>query len=141
MPFGLPEALHEVVNAKEGYVAATGTLTFDETQLPKVDMKRQNETPPTSRVKARMSGTSLGESGFSHRFDTPLSLEILCYGPWCAGALSGKTVLAFLKETPAGYTVTSTPCGGHIFYEPSKAILETVERCYLKGACPKLERN
>ena len=137
MPFGLPEALHEIVNAEEGYIAATGKLTFDERKLPKVDMRRQDATKPVTRIKARLKGTSLTKSGFTNQLNTSLTLEVNCFGPWCASALSGKEVLAFLKQTPVGYTLSTTPCGGHIFYDPSKDALKSVERCYLTGQCPK----
>lgn len=137
MPFGLPDALHEVINAEEGYVAATGKLTFNERHLPKVDMHHQDATQPLTRIKARLTGKSLTTSGFTNKTRIPLTLEVSCYGPWCARASSGKDVLAFLKQTPTGYTLTTTPCGGHVFYEPSRKMLETVERCYLTGQCPK----
>lgn len=119
MPYGVPEALQEVIEAEEGYVAATGTLTFDEGKLPKVDMAQQDQTPPLTRISARIKGTALTKSGFTQPFNRALTLEVSCFGPWCAGAASGKRVLAFLKQTSAGYVLSTTPCGGHVFYDLS----------------------
>ncbi|MGB7318602.1 MAG: hypothetical protein WBC85_11615 [Planktotalea sp.] len=137
MPYGVPEALHEVIEAEEGYVAVTGTLRFDESKLPKVDMSRQEQTPPITRIKARIKGKALTKSGFTKPFNTALMFEVSCYGPWCAGAQSGKNALAFLKQTKAGYVLSTNPCGGHVFFEPNKETLNSVEQCYIKGHCPK----
>jgi hypothetical protein len=141
LPFGLPEALHEVIKADEGYVAARGVLTFDERKLPKVDWNNQADTPALTRIKARLKGTILTKNGFSKPLNTRLTLEIKCFGPWCAGATSGIEVLAFLEQTPTGYSLSTTPCGGHIFGEPTRANIKAVEQCYLKGICPKSQNH
>jgi hypothetical protein len=137
MPYGFENALHEIINADEGYVAATGKLTFDESKLPKVDMMHQDRTKTLTRISAWLKGSALTKSGFTHPLNTALTFEVNCYGPWCAGASSGKDVLAFLKKTDAGYMLSTNPCGGHVFYEPTKAILKSVARCYTHGVCPK----
>ena len=137
MPYGLPEALHEVSTAKEGYVAVTGTLTFDKSALPTTDWEAQQDTPAHTAIKAHIKGKALGKSGFQNRFDKPLTLEVLCFGPWCASAIPDKPVLVFLKQTAQGYQLSITPCGGHAFYEPSKTDLNTVKQCYLTRQCPK----
>mgnify|MGYP000106095508 FL=1 len=137
MPYGLPEALHEVATAKEGYVAVTGKLTFDKDKLPVTDWEQQQNTPPLTTIKARIKGKSLSKSGFQNRFDKPVMLDLRCFGPWCAGAATNKNVLAFLKQTKQGYRLNITPCGGHAFYDPKQADFNAVKQCYLKGKCPK----
>ena len=141
MPYGIPEALQDVIKAKEGYVAATGILTFDQRALPKVDMSRQDKTPPVTRISARLKGQALTKSGFTHPFNRTLALEVSCFGPWCASAVSGKNVLAFLKQTSAGYVLATNPCGGLVFYEPSVKTLDKVIQCYIKNRCPKPTRH
>ncbi|MEP5151867.1 hypothetical protein [Planktotalea sp.] len=133
----MPEALHDVISAEEGYVVATGTLSFNERKLPKVDMARQDKTPPTTRIQARLKGKALTKSGFTHDLNTRLTLEVKCYGPWCARPASGKAALTFLKQTENGYELSTNPCGGHIFVDPSRETLDSVAQCYLTGKCPK----
>lgn len=137
MTYTLDHALHEVVNAPEGYVAVSGVLTFDPSDLPKTDWDHQDQTPPLTRVSAQMKGKSLTKSGFTGAFDRRISMEVACFGPWCAGATSDKPMLAFLKQTSRGYSLSLTPCGGHAFADPSPKDLRKVHNCYLKGTCPK----
>ena len=141
MPYGLPEALHEVATAKEGYVAVTGKLTFDKDKLPVTDWEQQQNTPPLTTIKARIKGKSLSKSGFQNRFDKPVLLDLRCFGPWCAGASSDKNVLVFLKQTTKGYSLATTPCGGHIFENPTRKDMKSVERCYLHGDCPQSQNR
>ncbi len=141
MPYGVPEALQEIIKAEEGYVAATGTLRFDENKLPKVDWNRQEQVPPITNIRAQLKGMALTKSGFTHPINTSLSFEVNCYGPWCAGGASGKKVLAFLKQTSNGYVLSTNPCGGHVFYEPSEETLDSVVQCYTKGRCPKTQNR
>lgn len=139
VPYGLDNAIYEVATSEDGYVAAVGTLTFNERKLPKVDMSRQDDTPPITLIPARLKGTALNKKGFTQPFSTRLDLAIKCYGPWCSSAQSGTEALVFLQKTDTGYTLNTNPCGGHIFANPSKADLKQVEQCYLQGNCPKPE--
>ena len=141
MPYGLPEALHDVSTSKDGYIAVTGTLSFEEDKLPFPDWDNQQDTPPLTKIKANFKGKVLGRTGFKKSFSTALIINVHCYGPWCAGAKSNKQVLAFLKQSPNGYSLEISPCGDHLFYKPSKADLNTVKRCYLAKQCPKPNQN
>lgn len=137
MPYGIDHAIHDVANAPEGYVAAHGILQFDASKLPKVDWNKQQDTPPLTRIRARLKGHALTKQGFTHKMNAPVTLEVSCYGPWCAAPPSGKHALVFLQKTDAGYVLETNPCGGLIFFDPTDEALKKVQRCYLEGHCPK----
>ena len=138
IPYGIPDALDEVINAQEGYVAVTGTLRLKEDDLPWPDPDTMI-APDLTKVKARINGKALSRAGFKNKFKTDLTLEVACLGQWCARAKDKSRVLVFHKQTQQGYTLGLNPCGDHLFFEPTKADLRQVEQCYLKGDCPKPE--
>ncbi|WP_293451376.1 hypothetical protein [Planktotalea sp.] len=112
-----------------------GTLTFDANKLPK-PINDDMAGPDLTKIKGKITGKSLSRSGFKSTFSTDLTLEIKCFGPWCARAKSNSEVLVFLKQTQQGYTLTVQPCGSHILYQPTRADLNTAKRCYLANNCP-----
>lgn len=140
LPHSVDHAIYDVAISEEGYVAAVGTLRFDEERLPVVDMQRQQDTPPLTPIPARISGKALTKKGFTQALNASLTLEVACFGPWCASPPSGKKALVFLKKTEAGYTLQTNPCGGMIFYDPDQTALDKVKQCYLNGHCPKPPR-
>ena len=132
IPDGIPDALDEVVNAQEGYVAVTGTLRLNEDDLPWPDPDTMI-APDLSKAKARINGKALSRAGFKNKFKTDLTLEVACLGQWCARAKDKSRVLVFLKQTPQGYTLGLNPCGDHLFFEPAKADLKKVENATSKA--------
>ena len=141
LPYGLPEALAEIDGSEDGYVAVTGKLSFNKNKLPKPDFENQGHTPELIKIKARLSGKALSRSGFTTPFNTPLTLQVHCLGEWCAGAGQTSNVLVFLKQTNQGYTLDLSPCGDHLFSEPTKKDLKTVQRCYLSEQCSEPNQN
>lgn len=127
--------MSDVASAPEGYVAAYGTLTFDTARLPETDWQAQENTPPVTRIPARLSGSSLTQNGFTGPLNSALTMEVACFGPWCASAPSGQMVLAFLKQSPKGQSLKLTPCGSHLVFDPALSDLRATKRCYLEGAC------
>ncbi|PIE13226.1 MAG: hypothetical protein CSA70_06595 [Rhodobacterales bacterium] len=143
VPWDVQSAYLEIAADPEPYVIARGTVTFNEKQLPKVDWNNQQNTRPLTRIKARFHGKSLTPNGFTNRFKTPITLNIRCFGPWCAGMASGIDYLAFLHKTGTGtgYELTVTPCGGHAFGTPSREMIKAVRTCFNGGRCrPAHER-
>ena len=121
--------------AEEAYVVVQGTLDFDGRRLPKADASDRADTPPSTRIPARITGQALTRTGFDQTFDREITLDLLCFGPWCAGAKSGIPYLAFLRKTDTGYVLQLDPCGGFGFAEPTGEMLTRVEGCYRGRAC------
>ncbi len=132
LPVDVVTSFNDAAASEETYVVVHGTLEFDESKLPEVDMNRQDQTPPQTDIPARINGKSLSEAGFRADFDRPITLRAVCLGPWCGRAASGTDYLSFLQVTDDGYLLAVTPCGGFDFAEPTKAMLNTVTQC-LKG--------
>lgn len=120
--------------AEEAYVVVDGRIIFDESRLPITDWENQQDTPAQTQIPAQMIGKSLGTGGFKARFEREITLNVLCAGPWCAGARSGAPVLAFVERSEAGYTLTLGPCGGDVF-TPTPEVLDTVRQCFEGGPC------
>ncbi len=119
--------------AAKRHLVVLGTLHFDQARLPRAN---GNESPPRTPIAARLTGQALTESGFDFAFDRPITLEVLCWGPWCGGAGSGTRYLAFLREGAEGHVLSADPCGTMLFQDPSGQALETVARCVREGRCP-----
>lgn len=130
-PWGVTDAFIRADAAKETYVLATGTLTFEERLLPEVDWNAQDNTPPLTQIPARLKGQALARRGDAVPFETDVTLRVHCFGPWCAGASSGD-VLAFLQRSDEGYSISTDPCGGDLFSAPTSEQLKQVQNC-LKG--------
>ncbi|WP_286910575.1 hypothetical protein [Roseovarius sp.] len=136
LPHDVTDSYTQVAEAEASYVVVHGRLVFDETKLPKVDMTNQAATPASTRILALISGKSLSKQGFERRFEAPISLDIECAGPWCAGAKSGIDYLAFLRVEPDGsYALALNPCGGQGFGEPSQDQLDQILACHTGGPC------
>lgn len=135
MPHDLARTYQRIDAAAESYVAIHGTLEFDTALLPEVDMANQQATPPSTRIPARLSGEALGRIGFTRAFDGPITLDVQCFGPWCAQPPSGSAVLAFVRQDADGLTLSLDPCGGDAFFEPDPAMLDQTHRCFTGGAC------
>ncbi|WP_336096277.1 hypothetical protein [Roseovarius sp. CH_XMU1461] len=136
LPHGVTDSYTQAAEAEASYVVVHGRLVFDESRLPKVDMTNQAATPASTRIPALISGKSLSKQGFERRFEAPISLDIECAGPWCAGAKSGIDYLAFLRVEPDGsYALALNPCGGQGFGEPSQEQLDQILACHSGGPC------
>ena len=135
LPPDVARSYNEAASAEQAYVVVHGTLTFDETRLPDIDMNHQDQTPPNVDIPARLTGKSLSRAGFKTDFDRPITLRAVCFGPWCGRAVSGTDHLAFVEMTDSGYALTVTPCGGYEFPDPTKAMLKKVVGCFSGKPC------
>lgn len=125
-------AFVQAQEAEETYIVVHGTLSFDASKLPEAVL---NDSPPVTRIAARLMGMGLTETGFDVAFERDVTLEVLCFGPWCGGAGDGARYLAFLRQDGAGYVVSADPCASLLFHEPKPEDLTTVAQCYKAGHC------
>ncbi len=141
MPHSLETTFQRAAQADEPYVVVHGTLQFDKRLLPSTDPVASHKTPPLTQIPARLEGRSLSKEGFTLPFDRDVTLEVACYGPWCASAQSGQKVLAFVRRGAEGYVVETDPCGGgDLFRAPKPAMIRKVKSCYKGAECaPKLQ--
>ncbi len=135
LPHDIARTYQRIDAAPESYIAVHGTLDFDASQLPEVDMANQHAKPPETLIPARLSGEALGQIGFTRPFAGPVTLRALCFGPWCAQPPAGGNVLAFLQQSEDGFTLTVDPCGGDAFFAPAPELLDKVHRCFTGGTC------
>jgi len=123
--------------AEDIYVVVRGRLTFDEGKLPKSDGTAQG--PETVTIPARFDGKALSKVGFETAFARDITLEVVCFGPWCGGAKSGVPYLAFLEKRGEDYVMVADPCGSWAFSEPSEEQVNQVESCMAGSGCEPLE--
>lgn len=125
--------------AEERYIAVHGELTFDETKLPETDLQDQGSTPESTPLPARLRGMSLSPEGFTTPFDRPVTLDVRCYGPWCAGVASGTDVLGFVELREGGPVLTLDPCYSVTIPEPDQKMLDQVISCMKGEGCEPVE--
>ena len=135
LPVSVADSYREAAAAEETYIVVHGRLEFDTSRLPKVDLDAQDQTPPQTDIPARLSGKFLSKDGFQGDFDRAITVRALCFGPWCGQPVSGADYMAFLEETPKGYVLSSSPCGGFDFAKPTPDMLRTVTQCMQGGVC------
>lgn len=135
LPWYVEDAYNRAADSPDPYIVVHGTLEFDEDALPIVDFSRQDETPPETRIQARVRGDALTGSGFDHAVDASASLVVKCFGPWCSSAKPKAMSLMFLKRTDAGLLVETDPCATMLFQNPTKEDVRRVLRCHRGGKC------
>ncbi|WP_375688697.1 hypothetical protein [Pseudooceanicola sp. LIPI14-2-Ac024] len=126
-------SFQEAAAAETAYVIVHGTLDFDAAALPEQDLTQPG--PESTPVAARIEGLALTPKGFSIPFDQPVTLDVQCLGPWCAGAEPGSDVLAFVERDDTGFTLRLSPCPGTAFFAPSAADLQRVTACLQGRNC------
>ncbi|MGB3245429.1 MAG: hypothetical protein WBB25_12915 [Sulfitobacter sp.] len=125
---------HDVNAAPEVYVVVKGRLTVGTPKQPELDKSKQ-EPPKSTRLPARLRGTSMSQNGFNVPFDQRVTLEIACIGPWCGSVQNGEQVLAFVKREDNRYFLAINPCGGHVFSNPKPAMSKQVYSCFKGATC------
>ncbi len=109
-----------------------GTLTFDERLLPETDMLNDGWKP--SPIAAQFRGFALNSVGFTTRYDRTVSLQPLCVGPWCGGAVSGEVAIMFAKVVGPDLVIEAPACGGGIFYNVTPQMEQQAIDC-INGDC------
>lgn len=134
-PYNAVKAFHAAASAPDPYVVVLGTLTFDDTQLPKVDLSRQEDIKPDNIFPAHLAGHSLARRGFVLPFRKDIMVNVQCTGPWCGSLANGEVYLAFLKQTNDAYILETHPCSGFAFADPDPDILSRVKACVRGSGC------
>lgn len=140
LPYSVESAFVQADEAEASYVVVRGSLSFDPRKLPKVDLERQGDTPPMTRIPAKLTGKSLSKDGFVLPFDREVTLAVACFGPWCAQVPHKTEVLAFVERGADGYVIATNPCGGFLFADPKPAMIKTVRACFAGQTCEPLKR-
>ncbi len=135
LPPDVVSSYNDAAASEKSYVVVHGTLTFDESKLPKSDLSQQEQTPPSTDIPARLTGKSLSKAGFKADFDRPITVRSVCFGPWCGQPASGTEYLSFLEKAGDTYVLAVTPCGGFDFAQPTQAMLNKVTKCFKGNSC------
>lgn len=134
-PYDVADAYKAADQSADRHVVVFGTLTFDERQLPETDWQRQLDIPPLTKIPAKIVGEALNQNGFDLPYSVALTLEVRCLGPWCAGAKSGESYMAFINIDAKPPTVQASPCGAGLFARPTQAQKMQAQNCIKNGPC------
>ena len=120
--------------AKERYILVTGQLT----NKRNVVLGPQTEGVDTDRAEnftASFVGHQATRAGFDRPIKTTVAVSALCAGPWCGKVGMDTPMLTFLEVTPYGHQLSVGPCGGSVFYDPTKDQNHRVLQCLRGGVC------
>ena len=118
--------------AEESVYLLRGTLTFDEALLPETDVLNQKQSP--GAIPAQFEGFALSRDGFTIPYDREVTLQPVCFGPWCGGAASGEDAMIFAKAVGDNLLVGAAPCGGTVFYNVTEDMVDQAVAC-MNGDC------
>jgi len=116
------------------YLIVRGELVFNEHALPRADLHNHDATPPMTRIEGFLGGEQLGRNGFLRPYQGEVTLEVSCYGPWCAGIVSGASYVVFVELREGEKVVATNPCGGFVF-PATDEIEQDLARCMRQGRC------
>lgn len=133
-PHSVQAAYHSAEADEARFIVVRGVLDFDAGQLPEVDFSNQDATPDMTRIPAQLNGHSLSGAGFKTPYAHRVTLEVACFGPWCAQPKSGD-VVAFVELRESGSVVATDPCGGYLFGPPTPSMIRAIKRCFAGVFC------
>ena len=114
------------------YYLLYGTLDFDATKQPKGVVNEERDPDP---IAAQFAGFALNTVGFTTPYSNAVTLQPVCFGPWCGNTTPGVQSLFFAQVDDDAITIEVEPCGGRIFPEPSRSLLDAMTAC-MNGTCP-----
>lgn len=117
------------------HVVAIGTLSFDKARLPKTDWNNQAATPALTQIPARFKGMGLTRGGFTSTMQMRVTLDVQCFGPWCASAVTDTPYLLFLRKDADGSHAVFDPCGGLAMPNPSEEVEKHMTACMNGADC------
>lgn len=124
----------EAAQSDKLFLIVRGDLVFDERDLPRTDWDNQAATPDMTRIEGFISGEQLGRNGFRRPYEATVTLEVSCYGPWCAGAVSDERYVAFIEMRDGELVVETNPCGGFLF-PATEQIEDDLAACMRGDVC------
>ena len=83
----------------------------------------------------RFHGRALTASGFTHPFDSAVTLRLTCLGPWCTGKPVPGPMLAFFEVVSGNHILDLNVCGGMGFVGATPDDVEAVETCHTGSPC------
>ena len=140
MPPDVATSYTFAADSEDAYVVLWGELAFDPPALPP-QPDDPNQPMPAQPVMGEFSGKSLIGDGSFRPFESPILIEPVCFGPWCAVyPESGTEMMIFALQEASGLRFVTDPCGTTMVPAPSSRDIERVQACHRGGACePELE--
>lgn len=126
------QSFHFANDIEEDVYILRGRVEFDENLLPEGMINRERNPDP---ITAYFKGHGLTLDGFTSRFERTVTLQPVCYGPWCGREVSNKDVLVFAKVVGDDIILESDPCGTNFFYDPTRKMLDQMQSCISGEAC------
>ena len=126
------QSFHHATEVPEPIYILHGRLAFDESLLPEGMVNEPREPAP---IPAHFDGMGLTLNGFTSRFERPVTLQSVCFGPWCGREVSGENVMLFAKVVGNDIIVESDPCGVNVFYDPTQEMLDQMTSCIRGETC------
>ncbi|WP_457649759.1 hypothetical protein [Profundibacter sp.] len=120
--------------AKESYILVFGKLTDKRNEVSGPKIQGGNGAR-SENFTATLVGKQATRAGFDRPLKTTVAVNTTCAGPWCGTVNIDLQMITFLEITPYGHRLTEGPCGGNIFYNPTKAQEKSVLRCLRGGVC------
>lgn len=127
------DSFHRAEEVPQDVYLLKGRLTFDEGLLPKTDHSRTQIDP--APIPAQFDGFALNRDGFTTPYPRAVTLQPLCFGPWCGTAAAGEEAIMFATLRGTDLVIEASPCGGDIFYDPTAKMERDAILC-INGACP-----
>lgn len=114
-------------------VALYGVLEFDPAALPQ---SYEASEPAPAPVPARFTGRQVLADGLAPEISVAVTVQPVCFGPWCGGLTPGERHLFFADDVAGGVIFPANPCGTTAFASPTQGQLATVQACMARsGSC------
>ena len=124
---------HRIAEDPTDYYLLYGTLDFDGSKQPQGVVNEERNPEP---IAAAFRGHGLTRAGFISRFERTVTVQPLCFGPWCGQTTPGVKSLFFAAVEGDKVIISPDPCGGTIFAEPTQKELDEMTAC-INGNCPR----
>ena len=120
--------------AKERFILVSGRLTDKRNVVhgPEIEGGMGNRS---ENFTATSVGHQASRAGFDRPIKTTVAVSAVCAGPWCGSVAMDTPMFTFLEITPYGHELADGPCGGNVFYNPTKDQIVRVLRCLRGGVC------
>ena len=127
-----PDPVNSFLAANESpetYVILRGRVAEAEILIPPVVGKDQSHPVPGWFI-----GQALTSTGFDQPLETPVTVQVLCAGPWCGSMLPEEDLIIFATLTDGVYEIQAGPCDGAAF-QPSPETEALLLSCFQGAAC------
>ena len=126
--------MHEV---PEDVYVLRGVLEFDESLLPEGVVNEERFPDP---IAGTFKGKGLTLDGFTARFESDVTVQSVCFGPWCGSLASGIEVITFANVIGDDIIIEANPCGSNVFPSPTQEMADALQSCIRGEACETIER-